>query len=118
MTNYDRVSYLVDEYVKANGENTEMTRGEFLDWVNQTYSNISAKKNNLYPTDISYNLYNAGLKDFPGPNLCLVYIPDRKTFRLVGTKYKHTGEIYQYIGRYNERVVGRWSDGKCQMLGA
>ena len=115
MNNYERVRELVNKYVSENGTEKEMSRGEFLEWVNETYENISAAKNNLYPTDISYNLYNAGLKDFPGPNLCLVYIEERNTFRLVGTGYKHTGPIYQYRGKSNERIVGQWHDGVCHM---
>ncbi len=115
MNNAERVRNLVNEYVSKKGTGTEMTRGEFLDWVNQTYSNISASKNNLYPTDISYNLYNAGLKDFPGPNLCLVYVSETDKFRLVGSEFSYTGNIYQYKGKSNERIVGRWIKGVCEM---
>ncbi len=115
MNNYERVRDLVNEYVRENGKDMEMTRGEFLEWVNQTYPEISAEKNNLYPTDMCFNLYNAGLKDFPGPNLCLIYVDGKAKFRLVGTDYQHTGDIYQYKGRKNEIVVGRWTDGICTM---
>lgn len=115
MNNFDRVREMVDEYVKLNGSNTEMDRNEFIDWVHERYENISVEKNNLYPTDISYNLYNAGLKDFPGPNLCLVYVEESERFRLVGTGYKHTGPIWQYKGKTNETVVGMWNDGVCKM---
>lgn len=115
MNNFERVRDLVNEYVRENGADTEMSRGEFLEWVNQTYDNISAAKNNLYPTDISYNLYNAGLVDFPGTNLCLVYVEERDTFRLVGTGYKHTGPIWQYKNKKNENVVGYWENGVCSM---
>ena len=115
MNNYDRAREMVDEYVKVNGTDTEMDRNEFICWVHEKYENISVQKNNMYPTDISYNLYNAGLKDFPGPNLCLVYIEERDTFRLVGTGYKYTGPIWQYKGRSNETIVGMWSDGVCDM---
>lgn len=115
MNNFERVRDLVNEYVSEHGTETEMTRGEFLEWVHETYENISAAKNNLYPTDISYNLYNAGLKDFPGPCLCLVYVEERETFKLVGTDYKYTGPIWQYKGKSNEQVVGQWIDGVCKM---
>lgn len=115
MNNFERVRDLVNEYVAEHGTDTEMTRGEFLEWVHETYENISAAKNNLYPTDISYNLYNAGLKDFPGLCLCLVYVEERDTFRLVGTDYKYTGPIWQYKGKSNEQVVGQWSNGICNM---
>ena len=115
MNNFERVRDLVNEYVRENGTDTEMSRGEFLEWVHQTYDNISAAKNNLYPTDISYNLYNAGLVDFPGPNLCLVYVEERDKFRLVGTGYKFTGSIWQYKNKKNEQVVGHWENGVCSM---
>ena len=116
MNNFERVRDLVDEYVQANGTDIEMSRGEFLDWVHQTYESISSKTNNLYPTDICYNLYNAGLKDFPGPNLCLLYVPTHNSFRLVGSNYKHNGNIWQYKDKSNERIVGRWINGECQMM--
>ena len=64
MNNFERVKDLVDKYVSENGKDTEMSRGEFLEWVNHTYPNISAAKNNLYPTDISYNLYNKEIQFF------------------------------------------------------
>ena len=115
MNNFERVRELVNKYVSENGAGKEMSRGEFLEWVHETYENISAAKNNLYPTDISFNLYNAGLKDFPGPNLCLVYVEERNTFRLVGSGYKHTGPIYQYKGKSIEKIVGQWNDGVCSM---
>lgn len=115
MNNFERVRDLVDKYVSENGTSTEMSRGEFLEWVHETYENISAAKNNLYPTDISYNLYNAGLKDFPGPCLCLVYVEERETFRLVGSGYKHTGPIWQYKGKANEKIVGQWVNGILKM---
>ncbi len=116
MNNYDRVCEMVDEYVQKNGASTEMSRGEFIDWVHEKYENISVEKNNLYPTDITYNLYNAGLKDFPGPNLCLWWVRGRDTFRLVGSKYKPEGEVIQYKGRKNERVVGVWKAGEFSFL--
>ncbi len=112
MNNYERVSKMVDEYVSKNGYNTEMNRNTFIDWVHDKYENISVEKNNLYPTDISYNLYNAGLKDFPGPNLCLWWEAERDTFRLVGTHFKPNGEVIQYKGKQNERIVGRWENGE------
>ena len=115
MNNFERVRDLVDAFVEIHGTNTEMNRGEFLEWVHETYENISAAKNNLYPTDISYNLFNAGLVDFPGPNLCLVYVEERNTFRLVGTNYKYTGPIWQYKNKSNERIVGNWVNGVCKM---
>lgn len=115
MNNHERVRELVDKYVSEYGNKTEMTRREFLEWVHETYDNISGAKNNLYPTDISFNLYNAGLKDFPGPALCLVYIDERDKFRLVGSDYKHTGPVWQYKGKSNEKVVGRWIDGILEM---
>lgn len=115
MNNHERVKELVNKYVQENGTQTEMTRSEFLEWVHETYENISAAKNNLYPTDISFNLYNAGLKDFPGPALCLIYIEERETFRLVGSDYKHTGPIWQYKGKANEKVVGQWIAGTLKM---
>lgn len=115
MNNFERVKNLVNKYVQEHGTNEEMTRGDFLAWVHETYENISAEKNNLYPTDISYNLYNAGLKDFPGQNLCLIYVEERGTFRLVGTDYKYTGPIYQYKRKSNEKVVGQWINGVCKM---
>lgn len=111
MNNFERVRDLVNQYVFENGNETEMSREKFLQWVHETYDNISAAKNNLYPTDLSYNLYNAGLKDFPGPNLCLIYVEDRNTFRLVGNNYKHTGPVYQYKGKHNEKMVGYWNNG-------
>lgn len=115
MNNFERVRDLVDKYVAENGTQKEMSRGEFLEWVHETYENISAAKNNLYPTDISYNLYNASLKDFPGPCLCLVYVEERETFRLVGSGYKHTGPIWQYKGKSNEKIVGQWINGTLKM---
>lgn len=111
MNNFDRVRMMVDEYVRENGTSTVMDRSQFLDWVHQKYENISSKTNNLYPTDISYNLYNAGLKDFPGPNLCLWWEESSDSFRLVGTNYQGTGPVIQYKGKSNERIVARWDKG-------
>lgn len=112
MNNFERTRNLVNAYVKEHGRNKEMTRTEFINWVHETYENISVEKNNLYPTDISFNLYNNGLANFPGPNLCLVYIPERNTFRLVGSDYKYTGEVIQYNrGRSQHWTVGYWKDG-------
>lgn len=65
--------------------------------------------------EIKRLLYNAGLKDFPSPNLCLVYVEERETFRFVGTEYKHTGPIWQYKGKSSEQVVGQWINGVCKM---
>ena len=65
----------------------------------------------MYPTDISFNLYNAGLKDFPGPNLCLWWVKERDTFQLVGSDYKPDGDVMQYKGTKDERVIGRWKQG-------
>ncbi len=111
MNNFDRVREMVDEYVRKNGTSTVMDRNQFLDWVHQKYENISSRTNNLYPTDISYNLYNAGLRDFPGPNLCLWWEESSDSFRLVGSKYHGTGPVIQYKGKSNERIVGRWDNG-------
>ena len=111
MNNFERVRDMVDEYVANNGTGTVMSRGEFIDWVHKKYEGISVEKNNLYPTDISYNLFNAGLKDFPGPNLCLWWEKTNDCFRLVGSNYKPNGEVIQYKGKKNERVVGLWKEG-------
>ena len=111
MNNFDRVREMVDEYVSKNGTSTVMDRNQFLDWVHQKYENISSRTNNLYPTDISYNLFNAGLKDFPGPNLCLWWEESSDSFRLVGSNYSGTGPVIQYKGKSNERVVARWDNG-------
>ena len=111
MNNFERVRAMVDDYVLKNGATTEMSRGEFIDWIHEKYESISVKKNNLYPTDISFNLYNAGLKDFPGPNLCLWWVEETDRFRLVGSKFKPNGDVIQYKGRKNETVVGRWNNG-------
>lgn len=85
MNNYERVKMLVDEYISTNGTSTEMTRNEFINWVGETIPSISVEKNNLYPTDMSFNLYNAGLKDFPGPNLCLWWVKEIHFSLLVRT---------------------------------
>lgn len=115
MNNRERVKELVNKYVQEHGNQAEMTRDEFLEWVNEKYENISANKNNLYPTDMSFNLYNAGLKDFPGTCLCLVYVEERKTYRLVGSDYKYTGPVYQYKGKMKEKIIGYWNNGIFQM---
>lgn len=107
---------LVNDYVNKYGNRTEMTREEFLNWVHETYNNVSSVSNNLYPTDISFNRYNIGLSDFPGPNLCLVYVEERDKYRLVGSNYKYTGIIYQYKNKSKEKIVGQWIFGKCKML--
>ena len=116
MNNFDRVREMVDEYVKKNGTSTVMERNQFLDWVHQKYENISSRTNNLYPTDISYNLFNAGLKDFPGPNLCLWWEESSDNFRLVGSNYKGTGPVIQYKGKSNERIVAKWENGVLSWL--
>ena len=115
MNNYERVKNLVNRYVEENGNQTEMNRNEFLEWVHETYNNISAASNNLYPTDLSFNLYNLGLKDFPDSNLCLLFIRVRNTFRLVGSDYKYTGPVYQYKGKANEKIIGQWNNGVFKM---
>ncbi len=116
MNNFDRVREMVDEYVKKNGTSTVMERNQFLDWVHQRYENISSRTNNLYPTDISYNLFNAGLKDFPGPNLCLWWEESSDNFRLVGSNYKGNGPVIQYKGKSNERIVAKWENGVLSWL--
>lgn len=62
MYNFERTCDMVNAYVKEHGRKTEMGRGEFIEWVHEKYENISVEKNNLYPTDISFNLYNNGQK--------------------------------------------------------
>ncbi len=111
MNNFERVKGLVDEYVAQNGDSTEMTRNEFINWVGETIPAISVEKNNLYPTDMSFNLYNEGLKDFPGPNLCLWWVKERDTFQLVGSDYKPDGDVIQNKGKKDERIVGMWKQG-------
>jgi hypothetical protein len=113
MNNYEKVRDLVNKYVQNNGVNQEMSRKEFFSWVHETYDEITAK--NLSPTDISYNRYNLGLIDFPGPNLCLVHMEDRKTLKLVGTGYKYTGPIFHNKGESGEKIVGQWINGVCKM---
>ena len=111
MNNFDRAREMVDEYVSKNGTSTIMDRTQFINWVHEKYDNISVQKNNFYPTDISFNLYNAGLGDFPGRNLCLWWEEESDNFRLVGSNYKGTGPVIQYKGKSNERIVGRWDNG-------
>lgn len=117
MNNYERVKMLVDEYISTNGTSTEMTRNEFINWVGETIPSISVEKNNLYPTDMSFNLYNAGLKDFPGPNLCLWWVKERDTFQLVGSDFKPDGDVIQYKGTKDEQVVGTWKQGVFSFVG-
>ena len=93
MNNIERAKRLVNEYISTHGTSTEMTRNEFINWVGETIPGISVEKNNLYPTDMSFNLYNAGLKDFPGPNLCLWWVKERDTFQLVGSDFKPAGGV-------------------------
>ena len=116
MNYFEKVRNMVDEYVARKGTGTVMSRREFIDWVHERYDAISVEKNNLYPTDISYNLYNAGLKDFPGPNLCLWWEKTNDSFRLVGSNYKPNGEVIQYKGTKNEHVVGLWKEGKFSFI--
>lgn len=116
MNNYERTCDMVNAYVKEHGRKTEMGRGEFIEWVHEKYENISVEKNNLYPTDISFNLYNNGLKDFPGPCLCLMYVFENDKFRLVGADYRPTCNVIQYKGRRNEQVVGKWNNGIFSFL--
>ena len=111
MNNFDRAREMVDEYVAKHGTSTIMDRTQFINWVHERYENISVQKNNFYPTDISFNLYNAGLGDFPGRNLCLWWEEESDNFRLVGSNYKGTGPVIQYKGKTNERVVGQWDNG-------
>ena len=65
---------------------------------------------------ISFNLYNNGLKDFPGPCLCLMYVFENDKFRLVGADYRPTCNVIQYKGRRNEQVVGKWNNGIFSFL--
>ncbi len=111
MNNLDRACELVDKYVSEHGRTTEMERNDFINWVHQTYDRITVEKKNLYPTDISFNLYNAGLKEFPKDNLCLLYIAERDTFRLVGSDFIAHGPVIQYVKTKKERIVGNWNNG-------
>ena len=117
MNNIERAKQLVNEYISTHGTSTEMTRNEFINWVGETIPGISVEKNNLYPTDMSFNLYNAGLKDFPGPNLCLWWVKERDTFQLVGSDFKPDGDVIQYKGTKDERVVGTWKQGVFSFVG-
>lgn len=110
MNNHEKTKDMVNEYVRENGTSTEMTKAEFIEWLQTRYPNIN--KQNVYPSDMSFNRYNAGLVDFPGPLLCLMYIEENDTYRLVGTDFKPDGPVYQYKNRKNERIVGRWENGK------
>ena len=66
----------------------------------------------MSPTDICYNNYNNGLKDFPNGPLCLEYIDEGKgMFRLIGSEYLYTGPVYQYRNSKKEKIVGNWFDG-------
>lgn len=115
MTNYDRAREMVNDYVKEHGRETQMTTGEFVEFLRTKYENIN--KGNVQPTDICFNLYNKGLVDFPGPNLCLMYVFETERFKLVGSDYKpEKCDVIQYKGRKNEQIVGEWKDGKFGFL--
>ena len=107
---------MVDEYVIRNGTGTQMDRREFLDWVHERYENISVEKNNINPSDLTYNLYNYSQKGFPGPNLCLWWEAETRRFRLVGSMYRPNGPVIQNRGRKNECVVGEWTDGEFAFI--
>ncbi len=112
MSNYHKTKEIVDEFVKYNGTDVKMTRSEFINWIHEKCPDISIEKNNMSPTDICYNNYNNGLKDFPNGPLCLEYIDEGKgMFRLIGSEYLYTGPVYQYRNSKKEKIVGNWFDG-------
>ncbi len=117
MNNYERTCDMVNAYVKEHGRKTEMGRGEFIEWVQEKYENISVEKNNLYPTDISFNLYNNGLKDFPGPCLCLMYVFENDKFRLVGNELRKFVCEVTKIGMYVNTVSLSTSRSKASTSG-
>ena len=115
MNNYQKTAELVEEYVREHGDATVMNRREFMDFIHETYENISYEKNNVSPSDICYNQYNNGLVDFPGLLLCLECI-GKSEFRLLGKNYPYTGEVYQYMNTKSETVVGSWVEGKYNWI--
>lgn len=109
MKNAEKVVSAINEYVKKHGVGTEITRSEFHEIVLDKYPEVNPTS--ILPTDFCYNMTNNGLRDQNDGERCLECI-DKGVFRALGTDYKYSGEVYHYMFKPNQVVVGRWVEGE------
>lgn len=109
MKNAEKVVSAINEYVKEHGAGTEITRSEFHEIVLTKYPEVNPTS--ILPTDFCYNVRNNGLRDQNDGERCLECI-DKGVFRALGTDYKYSGDVYHYMFKPNQTVVGRWVDGE------
>lgn len=105
----DKVSEVINEYVRYNGTNHIMTEDEIRELVAKKYD---INKGSFQLTDYCYNLYNDGLRS----NFELVYRMfqqiETKVYRILGSDYPYTGEVYHTSQDKDTRVEGVWIKGK------
>lgn len=109
MKNAEKVVSAINEYVKEHGAGTEITRSEFHEIVLAKYPEVNPTS--ILPTDFCYNMRNNGLREQNDGERCLECI-DKGVFRALGTDYKYSGEVYHYMFKPNQVVVGRWVEGE------
>lgn len=109
MKNAEKVIDTINSYVKDNGTGKIISREEFYDILLAKYPEIN--RASVYPSDFCYNVYNDGLRDLDDGERCLECV-DKGYFKILGTNYKYTGDVYHYIFRKNQEIVGHWENGQ------
>lgn len=109
MKNAERVIDAINSYVKDNGAGTIVSREEFYGIILEKYPEVN--RSSIFPSDFCYNVYNKGLKDMNDDERCLECV-EKGYFKILGTNYKYTGDVYHYIFKKNQEVVGHWENGQ------
>lgn len=111
MKNAEKVIEAINSYVEDNGAGTTVSREEFYEIILEKYPEVNSSS--VFPSDFCYNVYNKGLKDMNDGERCLECV-EKGYFKILGTNYKYTGDVYHYIFKKNQEVVGHWENGQYQ----
>ena len=111
MKNAEKVIDAINSYVRDNGTGKIVSREEFYEIVLAKYPEVN--RTSVYPSDFCYNLYNNGLRYIDDGERCLECV-DKGYFKILGTNYKYTGDVYHYMFKKNQEVVGHWKNGTYQ----
>ena len=111
MKNAEKVIDAINSYVRDNGTGKIVSREEFYEIVLAKYPEVN--RTSVYPSDFCYNLYNNGLRYIDDGERCLECV-DKGYFKILGTNYKYTGDVFHYMFKENQEVVGHWENGTYQ----
>ena len=110
MTIKDTIVETVNNYVSSHGYTTIMTRYELYNLISPDHA---LNYDSILPQDFCYNRINDGIafKD----HFHLFEYLGRNSYRLLGDKDRHYGEIIS-IGRgCAELIVGKWQQGTLSL---